>query len=90
MDKKLHLTASDLPSAPGLNDNDQYNIATDGIVFEKAQMLYNFKPCYVCNECRLEMKLRADNVCQRCFVEKNQIKMFSFENKMDQDFFQLN
>ena len=49
--------------------------------FELAQM-YNFKQCSVCNECRLEVKLRADNVCHRCLVDKNEIKMFSFENKM--------
>ena len=42
----------------------------------------NFKQCSVCNECWLEMKLRADNVCHRCFVDKNKSKMFSFENKM--------
>ena len=82
--------SSDFPSPPRLNDNDQYSIAMDSIVFEMAQMLYNFKPCSVCNEYRLEMKPRVDNVCQRCFVDKNQIKMFSFENKIDQDFFQLN
>ena len=84
MEKKLHVTALDLPPSPRLNDNDQYNIAMDSIqVFEMAQMLYNFKPCSVCYECRLEMKLRADNICQRCFVDKNKIKMFSFENEMD-------
>ena len=90
VEKKLHVTVSDLPSAPRLNNIDQYNNAMDSIVFDMAQMLYNFKPCSVSNECRLEMKLRADNVCRRCFVDKNYIKMCSFENKMDQDFFQLN
>ena len=83
-EQKLRATVSDIPFAPPLNESDQYIIAMDSIqAFELAQ-IYNFKQCFVCNECRLEMKLRADNVCHSCFVDKNKIKMFSFENKMDQ------
>ena len=88
VEKKLHVTASDIPSASPLNDNDQCNIAIDSIQdFELVQMLYNFKQCSICNESRLEMKLRADNVCHRCVVNKNKIKMFSFESKMDPGLF---
>ena len=50
-EKILRVTASDLLSAPRLNDNDRYNIALDSIqVFELAQVLYNFKQCSVCND----------------------------------------
>ena len=83
VEKKLHVTASDIPSAPVLNDSDQNNIAMNSIqAFELAQ-IYDFKQCSVCNECRLEMKLRADNVSHRCFVDINKTKVFSFENKID-------
>jgi hypothetical protein len=42
------------------------------------------KVCSICHECRLEMKMSPkENICRRCFSEKNQIKLYSSENNMN-------
>ena len=46
------------------------------------EMNYKFHTCIVCNETRIDMKMK-NNMCNRCFIDKLPVKMFSKENKMD-------
>jgi hypothetical protein len=50
--------------------------------FENEQMSYSFSTCIICSERRLELVLK-EGLCNRCRLDKDNIKMFSEENKMN-------
>lgn len=73
------------------NDDDHVNIVDDVEramksikAFEEVQMAYTFNTCTICQECRLNMKMKY-GICTRCYKDKNQVKMFSKENNMNPD-----
>jgi hypothetical protein len=76
---------NNIPDAPPLFDNNYYNNALDCIrSFELEQMNYSINTCDICHETRIKMTMsKLKNVCQRCFKEKSDVKMFSVENNMD-------
>jgi signal recognition particle subunit SEC65 len=83
---KLQIDEKDIPEAPPLLPDDAaFNRAMDSIrAFELKQMSYDIKHCIVCHERRLDMSMSSTNdVCKRCFRDREPIKMFSSENNMD-------
>lgn len=50
--------------------------------FELQQMAYSFKFCTICHERRLDMKMATNENCDRCYRDKQGIKMYSKENNM--------
>ena len=73
-----------IPEAPPLIENEQFNKAMDAIrSFELQQMSYIFECCTVCNERRVNTDKLKNGVCKRCCKDKSQIKMFSDGSNMD-------
>lgn len=72
------------PPPPPSEDNQQFDKAMDSIrAFELQQMAYSFKFCTICHERRLDMKMATSENCERCYRDKQGIKMYSKENNMD-------
>ena len=44
-------------------------------------LAFNF--CAICKERRINMAMATDTICKRCSRDKNTVKMFSVENKID-------
>jgi hypothetical protein len=79
----LNLENIHIPEAPEQTNDKHLDHAFDCIrPFELQEMSYSVKCCSICNECKINMKLKND-VCEKCIGEKNTIKMFSSENNMD-------
>ena len=72
-----HRNESNEPNAPDLQ-----HILNVVKRFEDEQMSYSLSTCKICHERRLDSKLKA-GVCNRCTIDKNSVKMFSNENRMD-------
>jgi hypothetical protein len=79
----LNLENIHIPEAPELTNDKHLDHAFDCIrSFELQEMSYSVKCCSICNECKIDMKLK-NGVCEKCIKGKNPIKMFSSENNMD-------
>lgn len=73
-----------LPNPPPQSGDDRFDAAMDHIrAFEIQQMSYQINCCDVCNERRIHSKMHSATTCQRCFRDKNSVKLFSFQNNMD-------
>ena len=82
-EKVFGVSATDLPKAPPMSEDEQFNKAMDAIrQFELRQMSYKIVFCTICKEINIDGK-QSDGICKRCNADKNSIKMFSAENKMD-------
>ncbi len=53
--------------------------------FELEQLSYQINFCQICLEPKIEsgMRMFSKHQCYRCFTDKNSVKMFSEENKMN-------
>ena len=77
-------TQPNIPDAPPLTSDIMFNKAMDSIrTFELGQMNYQIQSCIICHECRLEMNMSQENVCRRCFTDKQPVKFFSTKNNMN-------
>ena len=83
-EKKYSVNVNSLPNPPPIHDDQTFNKATDAIrTFELSQMSLAFNFCAICKERRINMAMATDTICKRCSRDKNTVKMFSVENKMD-------
>ena len=81
---KLGISHENIPDAPPITGNKQFDLAMDSIrSFELEQMSYNLQTCSICNECRIDIKLNKNSFCNRCAAEKDKIHMFSDKNLMN-------
>ena len=79
----MNLAFENIPDPPPFTTDEQFNKAVDCIrSFELKEMNYNIYSCSICNETRIDMKIK-NNICDRCTKDKLPIKMFSKENNMD-------
>jgi hypothetical protein len=77
-------TQQNIPDAPPLTSDIMFNKAMDSIrTFKLGQMNYQIQSCIICHECRLEMNMSQENVCRRCFTDKQPVKFFSTKNNMN-------
>ena len=83
-EKKYGVDINSLPNPPPIHEDNHFNLATDAIrAFELSQNSLAFKYCNICKERRINMAMGTDTICRGCFRDKNTVKMFSVENKMD-------
>ena len=81
--KTLGLNLENIPEAPELTNDKHLDHAFDCICsFELQEMSYSVKCCSICNECKINMKLK-NGVYEKWIRDKNPIQMFSSENNMD-------
>jgi hypothetical protein len=79
----MNLAFENIPDPRPFTTDEQFNKAVDCIrAFELKEMNYNIYSCSICNETRIDMKIK-NNICDRCTKDKLPIKMFSTENNMD-------
>ena len=83
-ENKYNVNVESLPVAPPIENDHNANKIMDCIRdFELHQMSYQFQHFQVCHERHLEMKMTNENTCSRSKKDKNAIKMFSDNNKMN-------
>ena len=81
---KLKKTHSEIPHAPPPTGDEILDNALDHMrAFELKQMSYTLDQCSICHECRINMKMHNSTTCFRCYLDKDNVKMFSAENNMD-------
>ena len=81
--REKNVDISDIPVAPPLSTDEQFNSAMDAIRgFEMEQLSYSFSCCSVCHERRIDTNKCDAGLCKRCKNDKGPIKLFSVENNM--------